>query len=85
MALLIAMHAKHVTEMTIFTGKRFFALAFDERDITASIIEVAGAVIWFSLVMAGYPVIGGIILFVMLFLEHILQFQTAGFLKESDE
>lgn len=81
--LLVAMHAKHVTEMKIFTGRGLRRLAFNGRDITASIIEVAGAAIWYVLAVAGYPVLGGLVLLAMLLVEHVLQFKTAGFLKPS--
>lgn len=83
--LLIGMHAKHVTEMMIFTGKPWRRLAWSDRDMTASIIEVGGAAIWFMIAMSGHVALAGILLVVAIFLEHILQFKTAGLMQDRDK
>lgn len=82
--LLIGMHAKHVGEMAVFTGKGFGTSFFDGRDVVSSIVEVGGAVAWFYLwVIVGNPVAGAAALLLALSLEHILQFKSAGFITPS--
>jgi Animal haem peroxidase len=82
--LAIAMHIKHDAEMAVFTGRTILASVWDRRDLTASILEAAGAGLWIALTGAGYPFVGAAILLVCISIEHILQFKTAGFLQRED-
>jgi prostaglandin-endoperoxide synthase 2 len=80
--LLPAMHVKHVTEITILTGRSFSSHAWDGRDILASVIETTTAAAWFWLWHAVSPVVATIVLFAGLFCEHLLQFKSGGFMAE---
>lgn len=83
--LCIGMHVKHVVEMAIYTGKPVRTHFTDERDITASVIESSGAGLWLWLWVSGLPLIGAIVLFATLSIEHILQFKSAGFTPKTQE
>jgi hypothetical protein len=57
----IAMHIKHDLDIAVFTGRSPFTL-FDIRDLTASALEMGGAACWFTLTLAGYEILGVIVL-----------------------
>lgn len=78
LALFVVMHLKHISEIAILTGRNLLSGILSLADLCATIAEVGGAVIWYSMYTSGEPAVGSIALFTCMGIEHYLQFVIGG-------
>jgi hypothetical protein len=76
--LLITMHLKHGAAVSAYTGRPMSADIFDVSSISASVLEVGGAAIFYQLYFSGQVAVGIAVLAVCITIEHSLQFRSAG-------
>lgn len=63
---------EHTLSDNVFTGRPLFSRLLEPRTIGFTMVETAGAGIWFLFQDQGFAVIGIVILFAASFAEHIL-------------
>jgi hypothetical protein len=80
MLLFVLMHIKHSAAIAVYTRKSISADLFDPISLTATVLEVAGAAIFYQLVLSGHMAAGVAVLAVCITIEHTLQFRAAGLL-----
>lgn len=78
LVLFVVMHLKHISEIAIITGRGLLSGVFSFADLCATIAEVGGAAVWYSMHIAGEPVLGTIVLLTCMGVEHYLQFVIGG-------
>ncbi|MBV9968545.1 MAG: hypothetical protein JO228_01060 [Xanthobacteraceae bacterium] len=76
--LLLTMHAKHGAAVSVYTGRPISEDIFDVSSIAASVLEVCGAAIFYTLFQTGQAAAGIAILGLCITVEHTLQFRSAG-------
>jgi hypothetical protein len=76
--LLVAMHVKHGAAVSVYTGRPLSEDILDVSSIAASVLEVGGAAIFYTLFQTGHAAIGIAILGLCITIEHTLQFRSAG-------